>query len=127
MHIKTRVDLKKYITLSLISTLISSALLWDFTVSCVVFLVYFATLINHACLIEIVEDLSEASKDKHLRRSAEPLDKFKIMQLTFVKIVVLIGALSLGVLFVGNKIIIPLINYVIIIFILGLSLKTRKL
>lgn len=92
-----------------------------------VLLVYLATLINQACLVEIVEEMSMASVPGPNGELAKKLDKFWLVQLGVVKLLVLVGALTLSVLFIGDRIIIPLINYVIIIFILGTSLKTRTL
>jgi hypothetical protein len=106
--------------LSFLSTTLFGLFIRDVPGIAVLLGVFVATLVNHACLIEMIEDMSLSTK-----RGGAPLDKFKMIQLGFVKLIVLVGALSLGVLFIGSRIILPLLNYVVIIFILGTSLKTR--
>jgi hypothetical protein len=125
MHIKKRINLKRYFGLSLIPTILIILYFRETAMTVAVLLVYIATIINQACLIEIVEEMSTASVPNHDGSLPKKMDKFWLVQLGVVKLLVLIGALTLGVLFIGNRIIIPLINYVIIIFILGTSLKTR--
>lgn len=89
-------------------------------------IVFIATLVNHACLVEIVEESSQKTAKDARGQKTEKLDKFKLLQYGVVKFLVLIGALSLSVLLIGNKVILPLINYVVMIFILSSTLKTRE-
>jgi hypothetical protein len=98
---------------------------WNLSVIGVILLVFMATLVNHACLVEIIEDMTQSSKARYRAEAAPAVDRDKILSLTALKLLILIGSLTLGVLFIGNQIIIPLINYVVMIFILGTSLKRR--
>jgi hypothetical protein len=127
MHIKKRVNLRRYFSLSMIPTLLVIIYFREMTMTIAVLMVYLATIINQACLVEIVEEMSSASLPTSESETSKKMDKFWLVQLGVVKILVLIGALTLSVLLIGNKVIIPLINYVIIIFILGISLKTRTI
>jgi len=125
MHIRTRVNLKRYLLISGATTVISCVIAWNLAVIGVILLVFLATLVNHACLVEIIEDMSQNSKARYRAGPAPAVDRDKILSLTALKLLILIGSLTLGVLFIGNQIIIPLINYVVMIFILGTSLKRR--
>ena len=53
------------------------------------------------------------------------VSKSKILLLFAGKIFLIICALSLSVLFIGNKVLVPLLNYVIHLFILALALRSR--
>ncbi len=64
-------------------------------------------------LVEGVLELTSASK------------KLKVFTIFLLKLAILFGALSLGIHLMGKRVIIPLLNYVVIIFVLGASLKSK--
>lgn len=51
------------------------------------------------------------------------VNKTKVALLFVLKLLILFGALSLGIHLMGKRVLIPLLNYVVLIFVLGLSLK----
>lgn len=77
--------------------------------------VYIAVLINFYMLHTVVKELIVAGKGQE-----EP-NKFIMFAYALGKLLVLFGALSLGVLFMGNRIIIPVLNYAFQIFALCAS------
>tara|TARA_R110000868_G_scaffold55424_2_gene172256 strand:+ start:10357 stop:10728 length:372 start_codon:yes stop_codon:yes gene_type:complete len=77
--------------------------------------VYIAVLINFYMLHTVVRELIVAGKGQ------EKPDKFIMFAYSLGKLLVLFGALSLGVLFMGNRIIIPVLNYAFQIFALCAS------
>lgn len=124
MHIKTKINLKKYLGLSILTTVISCLFVQNIIEILVVIVIYIATLINQAILVELVVEMSESAK--YTKFNSEPrVDKGRVLGLSLLKIFIMLGAISFGVLFMGNRIIIPVLNYVIIIFILALSLKQK--
>ena len=54
------------------------------------------------------------------------IKKFRVVTLFLLKLLIIFGALSLGVHLMGKRVIIPLLNYVVLIFILGPSLKDAE-
>ncbi len=115
LKIATKINLKLFIPLSLAITL-------GFTFFCrntheVVthWFVYGATLVNFYMLHVVVRELIVAGKGQ------QRPDKFLMFSYSAAKLLVLFGALSLGVLFMGNRIIIPVLNYAFQIFVLCAS------
>jgi uncharacterized membrane protein YccC len=69
---------------------------------------------------ELVQPYLEASSSKRIKR---------IIFLFVGKLVILFGALSLGVLLMGERVLMALINYVVLIFVLvvfGMNKKERN-
>ena len=56
-------------------------------------------------------------------KNNETISSFGMFKLMLLHLIILIMGLGIGVHFMGNKIIIALINYVIQIFILGFSIR----
>ena len=52
--------------------------------------------------------------------------KMRVFLLFVLKLLILFGALSLGIHLMGKRVLIPLLNYVVLIFVLGLSLKDAE-
>jgi hypothetical protein len=125
MLIKTKINLKRYIGLSLASTLIACLFTQNFIEAIVVFIIYGATLINQMVLVELVTEMMQNAARGGLRSDGPAVDKSRVLMLTIVKIGVMLGAISFGVLFMGNRIIIPVLNYVIMIFILAASMDRK--
>jgi hypothetical protein len=86
-----------------------------------ILLVYVATVTHLAMLAEAVFELIESQiKDGHIQNV-----KDKILYLFLGKLTILIMSLVISRQIMGNRIIIPVINYVIQIFILTFSIKTK--
>lgn len=81
--------------------------------------VYLAACINQFILVKFVRDVFADSTDEQRKKT----DKLDIVGLFIFKIFILVAGISLGVLFMGDRVIIPVINYVIQMFILVYSLK----
>ena len=81
-----------------------------------VLVVYAATIINHLLLIEGGLQLTDAA-------SGKKIDKMSVVLVFLGKFALLIGAIYLGWHFMGNRVFIPMINYLIQIFILVFSYK----
>lgn len=80
--------------------------------------IYFATVLNHALLVEGVDLMIFNPKKLTSKQVA-----IRGFILFFAKLVVLLGGIYIGILFMGDKVIIPVIFYVICIFILVFSIK----
>ena len=83
--------------------------------------VYIGTLINKFMLVEGVRGLIETFLDA----KSKPRTK-KVILLFVGKLVIIFGTLSLGVHLMGKRVLIPLINYVILIFILVIFCVNKK-
>ena len=117
MLLKTKINLKKYFILTALTTVFCLALTANNEEKIAILVIYLATLINQFILVHLVQYLIDfVSKDI-------PIDKLKVIMLSVIKISVLFGSLYLGVLLMNSRVIIPLLNYVIHIFILVLSFK----
>jgi hypothetical protein len=79
-----------------------------------ILVIYLATILNQLLLVEGVFELVGAS------------NKVKVVLLFLTKMAILFGALAFGVHLMGKRVIIPLLNYVVIIFVLGTSLKDKR-
>ncbi len=122
MPIKEKINLNIFIPASLGVTLITLFLAQN-TLEILVFIgVYLATLINLWILIHVVHTM--ILNPKVAKEGKQ--DKTKMLAFFIGKILVLFIALSLGVHFVGNKIIIPLLNYVTQIFIVSIAIHRKR-
>ena len=79
-------------------------------------IVYAATILNHLMLIEGGLQLTDAA-------SGKKIDKMDLALVFLGKFGILIGAIYLGWHFMGNRVFIPMFNYLIQIFVLILSYK----
>ncbi len=119
MPVIKRINLRLFLPVSLATLLVFSLFCKGQTEILVLLGVHVATLINLYMLMFVVDRLllnQEVLASKNI-------DKFKVVSYFLLKIFILFFALSLGVHFIGNRIIIALLNYVIQIFVLGISLK----
>jgi len=119
MEILSRINFKKYILMVLASTTILfgfsdhslAVLLVLVTVSVIVF-------INQIILLYLVGVMTYKKRKKKKKKILVFLAIFKILILFF--------ALSLGIHFIGDKIILPVLNYVWQIFAIYFSSKQRS-
>ena len=122
LKINDQINLKVF----LINTLIANAIVLFFAqnlTEAIVFIgIYLASLLNFYMLYIGGREIKRTA----LLKDGERADKSKVVYMFVGKLFVLFIALSLGVHFIGNKIIIPLLNYVIHIFILAFSLRDKK-
>lgn len=121
MLIKTKINFKKYFGLTALTTLFCFLFLNNIEEVYGVLSVYLATIINHFMLAEAVFNLTEPNKVFTKK------EKFVLFTMLLGKIVILFLGLSLGVHFMGNRVIIPLLNYVVQIFLLGVSFEATHL
>ena len=119
MPLRKRINLKIFIPVSVVTTcallLFSKSQLETF----VILGIYIATLINLFLLLSVIHKIVE------IGTATEPVDfsKLKLAMIFVAKMAIIFLALTIGVHFTGKRIIIPLLNYVIQIFVLGVSLK----
>ena len=122
MQSKTELNLKRYLLYSLPTTIVCFALCQSFTDALGVLVVYLGTILNQVMLVASLRELLTPFVDSEGQKSNK-----KIILLFVGKLVILFGSLSLGVHLMGKKVIIPLINYVVLIFVLVLfGFKKRK-
>ncbi len=119
MPLRKRINLKIFIPVSLITTLALLLFSQSQTETLVILGVYLATLINLFLLLSVINKIVE------IGTATEPVDysKLRLALVFLAKMLVLFLALTIGVHFTGKRIIIPLLNYVIQIFVLGVSFK----
>jgi len=116
-----KINLKKYLLSSVLTTGIALAFAQNSTEIIAILVIYLATILNQFILVEVImEMVSERKND--LSRTYR-VNKTKVALLFVLKLLILFGALSLGIHLMGKRVLIPLLNYVVLIFILGLSLK----
>ncbi|ATH06388.1 hypothetical protein BIY24_00040 [Halobacteriovorax marinus] len=121
MLLKTRINHKKFFLISLPTTaaFLLFARGWNDIIGILV--VYVATVLHLAMLAEAVFELVKSQvTDGHIQNV-----KDKIMYLFAGKLTILILSLLISRQIMGNRIIIPVINYVIQIFILTFSIRTK--
>lgn len=119
MPLRKRINLKIFIPVSLITT-VALLLFSESSKEVTVILgIYAATLANLFLLLSVIQKIVE------IGTATEPVDYSKLnLALVFVaKMAIIFLALTIGVHFMGKRIIIPLLNYVFQIFVLGVSLK----
>lgn len=119
MPLRKRINLKIFIPTSLITTCALLLFSNSSTETFVILGVYAATLLNLFLLLSVIQKIVE------IGTATEPVDysKMKLALIFILKMAVIFLALTIGVHFTGKRIIIPLLNYVIQIFVLGVSLK----
>jgi hypothetical protein len=116
MH--TKIKINKYILLTVIITLVCAAIESNTQSTIGISIVYIATMINHYLLVLMTHKLIASNKSSKFYN-------YKLIFIIISKFMIIIGAFYLAVHFMGNRVIIPVINYVVQIFILGFCLKKR--
>lgn len=119
MELVKKIDHKVFWPFSLISTLIFCLLAKSkieiYTILCIYIAVLFSLYTLMAILFSVLSD--------PVTRATGKIKKGKITLYLFFHISFLFGSIGMGVLFMGNRIIIPIFNYVLQIFILGFALR----
>ena len=119
MHIRQKNDLLKYAALTTLSVIPSLFFLKNITEWIIVLCVPFLVFLNHLLLVEVVVDITQPE-------ITPEEEKFSPAFMFIAKFIILIAALTFGVHFMGKRIIIPVLNYVVQIFILYFSFKKAK-
>ena len=119
MHSIKRVNLNRYFAFTALTTL--CAMLFHRNINDIygILIIYVGTILNHFLLLETVICIIRMAKGKSV-------DKLALMIMFFGKFVVLISVIYLGWHFMDDRVFIPMLNYLIQIFILFLCLD-RKL
>lgn len=120
MHIKTKVRYKRYFLLTGGSTLLTFLFARSKEEILGILVVYAATILNHYMMMRGVKELVTPYLPGGEKQKAD-----RTMMLVFFigKLLVLFGGIYVGVLLMGNRVIIPVLNYVIQIFLLIYSLS----
>ena len=117
MLINAKINLKKYIILSLSLLGMSYFSTQSIDEYGVILLVFIATCINHWMLIKSVRSLSEQAASGESKKAG--LSGIMIIG----KLIVVAAALTFGVQIMGKRIIIPVLIYVLQILVLYLSFE----
>jgi len=119
MELIKKIDQKLFWPLSLIVMLSFCLFARGVTEIVVIFLVYVATLISLFLLMYIMHVVIFDQQALRERR----IDKAKLFLYMMLHILFLFGSIGLGVHFMGNRIILAVLNYVAQIFVLGFGLR----
>ena len=116
MRIKTKINFKKYFSLAIASTLFCLAFARSKLEILAIIVLFVATCINQLMLLEAVTEMVTPVLDQ-----GGVLRKWKIVALFVGKLLLLFSALGFGIHIMGGRVIIPVLNYVVQIFVLGIS------
>ena len=119
MDFLKKINLKLWTPLTLATTLGLSTFLKSPAEYWVMLLVYVATYINLFILMYTLQKLMLSKESIESGRR----DHVMIALMFVGKLFIVFGALGIGVHFIGNRIIIPLINYVVQILVLSISIR----
>lgn len=119
MPLTKRINLKIFIPVSVFTTCLALLFASNQVDVFAIIGIYLATLTNLFLLLSVVQKIVE------IGTADEPVNYSKLnMALVFVaKMGIIFLALTIGVHFMEKRIIIPLLNYVFQIFVLGVSMK----
>ena len=117
MQLKAKINHKKYLLLSIPSTTLCFILANSVKEYFGISVIYITTVLNQIVLVRASELYLSSSDDSHLKSGK------KVLMLFAIKMGVLFLGLSLGIHLMGKRVIIPLLNYLILIVILGFSIK----
>ena len=117
MQFLKKIELKTFIPLSVASTIIFGLFCKSTNEVLVLSVVYIATLINLALLINLLTNMFE------LKLSGGEIKPLNILTMFILKLIIMFAALTWGIHLVGNRIIIPLINYILQILILTFAMR----
>lgn len=115
MHIGAKVNIFKYGLLSLFLLVLASFLARSNEERLVMFAVFAAAGLNQWMLVNVVRDVTRNAAD------GSPVDKGSMIMMIIGKLLLVVAALSFGVHIMGNRIIIPVLIYVLQIAVLYLS------
>lgn len=121
MVLKIRINFKKYILLSLPSTAIMVLLLNSWIELILALIAYLFTLINQLMLVYgVTEFLNPSYIDCPKNRPTK-----KIISVFILKLLILALAFVFCEHFMGKRVIIPIINYAILIFVMFFSIERK--
>lgn len=114
-------NLKRYIPLSVTITVLFLCLAKNQNEILGILIVYLGTILNHYMLVQAVRRLVLSQLENGLGDN----DK-KLMIFFFIgKLFILFLAIYIGWHFMGKRVIIPVLNYVLQILVLGVSLENK--
>ena len=119
MELIKKIDHKLFWPISLITTMIFCLFARGTTEVIVVSGIYVATLISLFLLMYIMHVVVIDQKALRERK----IDKMKLFLYMMLHILFLFGSIGLGVHFMGNRIILAVLNYVAQIFVMGFGLR----
>ena len=119
MLTNAKINLKKYISFTLILLLLTTPLLRSKQEIMVVIIVVLASCINQWMLVYIVRKMTESAANQTQKNNS------LISLMTIAKLLIVVGALSFGVQIMGKRIIIPVLIYVLQIVVLYLSFEKQ--
>ncbi|MCK5883418.1 MAG: hypothetical protein KAG61_07000 [Bacteriovoracaceae bacterium] len=121
MHSKIKINLKKYVLLSLPILGISLGISSNTMEIIAILLAYLFTLVNQILLVYGVTELLNPAYIE--TPSERPM---KLIVFSFIaKLFILAGVLVFCEQFMGKRVIIPVINYVILIFVMFYSIEKK--
>lgn len=121
MDIRTKINFKKYLLYSIPSTALCVYLARSIEEIFAISLAYGVTVLNHAML---VYGVSELLNPAYVERESERPTR-KIILAFIGKLIFLAGGLIFCEMFMGRRVIIPVVNYVILIFVLYASIEKK--
>ncbi len=120
MLTNAKINLTKYTIFSSVLLVAIYFLALNNTEVKVMLVIFCAACINQWMLVNVVRAASQNAA------SGTPVNKFNMVAMVIGKIFLLIAALSFGVQIIGNRIIIPVVIYVLQIIVLYLSFDGYK-
>jgi hypothetical protein len=120
MHTNAKINLVKYALFSSILLVAIYFLAKSTSEIYVMLIVFVASCINQWMLVNVVRDVTQNAAD------GTPVDKTNMVMMTIGKVILLVAALTFGVQIMGNRIIIPVLIYVLQIAVLYLSFDRNK-
>ena len=119
MELIKKIDHKLFWPLSLSTTLLFCLFARGRTEVFSVLFVYIATIISLFMLMAILHGLIS---DPEVKATGK-IKKSRLFTYMFLHVIFLFGSIGIGVHFMGNRIIIAVLNYVVQIFVLGVGLR----
>jgi len=119
MDLVKKIDHKLFWPLSLLATLVFSAFAKSQTEVFTILGIYLAVLVSLYMLMAIMHGVM---LDPEVRATGK-INKSKLIIYMLLHILFLFGSIGIGVHFMGNRIILAVLNYVVQIFVLGIGLR----
>lgn len=120
MHISAKIDFRKYIPLSAILIIASYYLARSMAEFYVMLSVFVAACLNQWMLVSVVNEITNNAA------GGAEVDKGNLIMMVIGKVLIVLVALIFGVQIMGNRIIIPVLIYVLQIAVLYLSFMKVK-
>jgi hypothetical protein len=120
MLTSAKINLIKYAVFSSILLIAICFFAKNYSELMAMLIVFIAACLNQWMLVNVVRDASQNAVD------GTSVDKVNMIMMSVGKVILLIAALSFGVHIMGNRIIIPVLIYVLQIAVLYLSFNRQK-